>query len=477
MPPKEEPKEKKPFDSAQGKPEGDSGVLSVKFVKNPSMEKVPLPKAVFASNDFIENNKVKDVPEPAKKYTQNLVENEIIKEKSVKQKPEKIFRKMSFKARVITFICILALITCAYFYFTLQKVNVTIWPKTEVLSFKGKITADKSATENNLTNSVIPAKIFESNQDLWQDFPSTGTSTNSGKASGTIRVYNKLNPTAPFVLKSGTHFLSDSGKYFITSASITIPAGTLKSGKVIPGSISVKVTAEEAGKESNIGASKFSIPKLAGTNYYYSIYAESTSAMSGGYSGAVKQVTDTDLANAKNLLSKKVLDLALADLKSKVPGEYVLFDNAILNNVTEAFSPVKSGATVDNFNYQVKVKAIGLAFLRSDIEKFAKDKISSNLSQKTLLDTSFKIDFVPDSVDLSIGKMVLNSDFSARVYQPIDTNDLVSLIKEKNSQEILEIIDSRLNGQVQNKEINFWPFWTTSAPADSAKIKVELKFE
>jgi hypothetical protein len=279
------------------------------------------------------------------------------------------------------------------------------------------------------------------------------------------------------VLKSGTHLLSDSGKYFVTSQMVTIPAATTKSGKLTAGSVSVKVTAEEAGKHSNIGASKFSIPKLAGTVYYYSIYADSSVPMSGGYSGEVKKVTDTDLANAKNILSKKVLEMAEKSLREKVTSDYVLFDNAISNNVQEAFSPVKSGATVDNFNYQVKVKATALAFLRQDIEKFAKEKISSNLSQKSLLNQSFKINFNPVLVDLSSGKMTLDSDFSARIYQPINTGDLTSLFVDKNKSEIKNILDSRLQGQIEKEEINFWPFWTVSAPSNGSKIKVDLKFE
>lgn len=444
------------------KPEGDSGVLPIKIVKEPVLQDLN----VMPSSNDLQNKGIDNLVNTQKHKTEKL-------NKEPKQKTKK---KLSFKVWLGIIAGVLLLIICVYFYFSLQKADIVIYPKTDVLSFNGKITVDKSINAIDQDNSLIPAKIFESDQDLWQDFPATGTSKNEGKASGTIKVYNKLNPASPFILKSGTHFLSDSGKYFVTLKMITVPAATFKGSKLVLGSVSVQVVAEKPGKDSNIDASKFSIPKLSGTAYYYNIYGESTVSMSGGYSGQVKQVTDNDLSDAKNSLSKKVLDLALSDLKSKVPSDYVLFDNAISNNVIEAFSPVKSGATVDSFNYQVKVKAQALAFKRQDIEKFARSKISSNLSQKTILDESFKINFTPDSIDLNVGKIILNSDFSARIYQPIDTNDLLSLIKEKSALEIKSVIDSRLQGQIDKEIINFWPFWTTSAPSDASKIKVELKF-
>lgn len=407
-----------------------------------------------------------------------LVEQKLPEVKvDVPPKREKVTRKISWKVLVVGIIVLAILIICIYFYFSLQRATVIIWPKTDVLTFSGKVTADKSMNSIDLPNSKIPAQVFESDQDLWQDFPATGTATNSGKASGTIKVYNKLNPVQPFILKSGSHFLSDSGKYFVTSKMVTIPSATFKSGKLVPGSVSAQVTAEEAGKDSNISASKFSVPKLAGTNYYYAIYAESSTSMSGGYSGQVKQVTSADLAGAKDELSKKVLDLALLNIKKKIPQDYVLFDNAVSNNVTEAFSPVKSGAIVDNFNYQVKVKAQAVAFKRADIEKFAKDKLTSNLSNKSILDSSFKIDFTPDSLDISSGKVILNSNFSSRIYQPVAVDELLPIVKEKNSTEIKNILESRLSGQLEKEQVIFWPFWTSTVPSDDAKVKVELKFE
>ena len=67
----------------------------------------------------------------------------------------------------------------------------------------------------------------------------------------------------------------------------------------MPGSVHVSVQAVESGDGYNIAPSNFSIPGLKGTPSYYSIYATSTDAMSGGYTGKVKKVTDDDIQQAQ----------------------------------------------------------------------------------------------------------------------------------------------------------------------------------
>ena len=72
---------------------------------------------------------------------------------------------------------------------------------------------------------------------------------------------------------------------------------------------------------------------------------------------------------------------------------------------------------------------------------------------------------------------MLNVDFSIKTYQTIDRNDLISLFREKSADEIKEIVNSRIGDNLSQIRVNLWPFWTTRAPRDKNKIKVDLKFE
>ncbi len=373
---------------------------------------------------------------------------------------------------------ILFLILAGILYFKLQKVNVEIWPKIEVLSFKEQVMADNSVDIINSNSKTIPAQYFEEEKDLWQEFPATGSASNDGKAVGSIVIYNSYIPAGDITLKTGTHFLSDSGKYFITLQKVIIPATKKQNNKTVPGSVEVKVQATESGEDYNIKPAKFSVPKLVGTSYYYSIYAESSQVMAGGFSSTIKIVTEDDIKTAKNTLQKNLLNDIQEDLKNKISTEYILLDKTIFTEITESSSAVKAGAVIDKFNYQAKARATALVFKKSDLENFIKEYINSNIfAPKTFLENSLILKYSPETIDIKDKKTVLNLDFSVKIYQAIDKNDLISLFREKSSDQIKETVNSRMGDGVSQIQVNLWPFWTTKAPRDKNKIKVDLKFD
>ncbi len=372
----------------------------------------------------------------------------------------------------------LVLILAVYLFFKLPKADIEIWPVVDVLSFEQTIIAEESAISVSLDKAVIPAQYFEEEKTGSEDFPATGNASNEGKATGTITIYNKYSPPAPVTLKAGTHFLSDSGKYFVTLQKVVIPAGKKSGSKVTPGSIKVKVEAAEGGEEYNIKPATFSVPKLSGTSYYYSVYAESTEAMSGGFAGKIKKVTDDDIQNAKNILTEKLLSAAESSLRDRISSEYILLDNAFSSVVVSASSKAKSGTVVASFTYEASAKTSALAFKKSDLEKFAKDYIVSQIPDaKTMLDESFSISYSAGSVDIKGGKATLNLEFSAGVYQSIDKNSLSLMLTDKNSSQINDTIGDKLAGQVSKIKVNLWPFWVSKSPKSQKAVKIELKFE
>lgn len=370
------------------------------------------------------------------------------------------------------------LIAAVYLFFKLPKANVEIWPDVETLSFEQEITADMAAESVDLSLNIIPAEYFKEEKTESQEFLATGNASNEGKASGVITIYNKYDPPSPITLKSGTHFLSDSGKYFITLQKITIPAGKKSGGKVTPGSVQAKVEAVEGGDSYNIGTATFSVPKLSGTAYYYSVYAQSSDAMSGGYAAKVKKVIDDDIKLAKDTLTKKLIADAEASLKNKISSDDILLDNAVSSEVVSASTQTKSGTVADKFMYQASVKSTALAFKKSDLDKLAKDYIISQMpDSKTMLASSFKADYVAKSVDIEKGKITLNVSFSSGIYQNINKNILLPILSNKNSTQIKEAINDKLGEEVSEVKVNFWPFWVTKSPKSQKAIKIELKFE
>lgn len=373
---------------------------------------------------------------------------------------------------------VVVLFLAVYLFFSLAKVNVQIWPRTEVLSYTQKITIDKTADSVDEETGVLPAQYFEEEKDGSQEFLATGNASNEGKATGTITIYNKSEKLESFTMKIGTHFLSDSGKYFVTLAKIVVPAAKKSGGKVVPGSIEAKVEAAEGGDGYNIGAAKFVVPKLSGTEYYYSIYAESKQAMAGGYEGKTKKVTDDDILAAKDELVKGLTSASESALKGKVPAEKIIVDNAISTSTVSSSSQAKAGTVAEKFTYQAKVKTRALAFNKADMEKFVKDYILDKLpDSQNIIDGTYAMEYTADSVNLDDGKATITVKFSAKAYDAIDKASLAPLFKGKSGPQINEAVTSSLGEKVSKVKVNFWPFWVQKGPKSSKAVKIDLKFD
>ncbi len=369
---------------------------------------------------------------------------------------------------------VIVLLLGIYVYNSFAYATIEISPKTDVLNFQESITADKSYDNVNLLKKIIPARVLQEDKQVSQQFPATGSASNDGKATGTIIVYNKINPSTPLSLKAGTHFLSDGGKYFVSLAKVVIPAS--KGG--VAGSVNVAVQAEESGTQYNIGTSKFSVPGLSGTSYYYGIWGESKTAMTGGYTGNVKKVTKDDIVSAKDVVTKKLLDDAETSLRAKISKDEVLLDGALVKNVTDANADVKEGAVADTFNETVKVTVTALVFKKDDLQKFAKLDAASKLpDNKNLLEKSLDIKYAADSVDAKVGTAKITLNVSAASYYFIDTVAVTDSLSQKSASQIQDAITSQYQGGVLEVKVNFWPFWVHTSPKDKNKIKVELKFE
>jgi hypothetical protein len=387
-------------------------------------------------------------------------------------------KKGSFGFKVFITLLIIVLAVGVYLFFKLPKADITIWPKVDILSFQQTITADKSVVTADTAKAVIPAQFFQVEKTAAQDFPATGNGSNEGKASGTITIYNKYDPPKSFTFVAGTHFMSDSGKLFISSERIIIPPAKKIGSKITPGSVDVKIQAVEGGTDYNIAPSNFSVPGLKGTVSYYSIYATSTVAMAGGYTGKVKKVTDDDLQEAKNILIQKATADSVSAVKSQISAEYVLLDNAVLSNTTNEGTKTKAGTIADNFNYSVTVQTSALAFKKADVDNFVKSYIVSQIpAGKTLLDNSLKVNYSSNSADISGGKAIVNLNLSLGVYQNIDKNSMGLSLLGQNANQINQTISNSLGDRVSKVDVKFWPFWVTSAPNNQKAVNIFVKFQ
>lgn len=385
--------------------------------------------------------------------------------------------KRSPYGEIFAGVFIVLILFVIYFYNSLPKSDIIIWPNLHQMTAEEKITAEKSVISADLTGGIIPAKYMEQEIEESREFQSTGIFENKKKSAGTIRVYNNLEPLSPFTLIKGTQFLSDLGRSFRALEKIVIPAASYQKGRLQPGFVDAKVEAVEAGEEYDIGPSKFSVPKLSGSIYFYGIYAESNNRMSGGYAGQSKKTTKEDIENAKNFLTSELLARAESILRKNLSDSDVLPENAILKIVVGFNSEAEPEKTADNFTANAKVKVSALVFNKDDVKNFAEKYFYAKLSDgKSLLKESVSTSYIPETIDIKGGKITINLKMSASEYQSIDKIYLIDLFAGKSINEMRDVAKLLYGDEVAKIEINFWPFWVNKSPRNQDRIKIDMSF-
>lgn len=393
------------------------------------------------------------------------------------KKPE--FEISLLKIRYKKFFVLIPLILVAIgylFYFTLPRAKIEIWPETEIKTFKTKVTLDQGIESPDFSAKLLPAKFSELEKTFSEEFPSTGKKLLEKKAQGIIRIYNDYN--SPQVLVANTRFQAPLEKFqpplekgenpwFKTVERVAIPA---------KGQVEVKVVADGPGEKYNIEPSTFSIPGLAGTPQYTFLYGKSFEPMKGGMLAKISQVTPEDLDKAKEALTGKAKNEIENLLKLDIPAEFVFLERALETKILETFSSVKAGGETEKFNYQVRAYSATLLFKKEVLESFAKNFITLQISDsQKLYPPSLKIDYSPETVNLEVGKIILNLEMEVKIYSAIDEISLKEGLAGKSLAETQISLENQ--PLITKARVKLWPFWIKRTPEEIEKIEIKLNID
>lgn len=419
--------------------------------------------------------KVIDILPPQKE----VEKREIVKEKiEIQSRTPEIEVSVPFLKKSLVFILLFLISGSVFCYFYLPKAKVEIWPEVDNLNFKTQLTVDKKVGTADFSSKIIPVEIFEKEKSLTENYPATGKVLKEGKAEGMITVYNAYSTVAQSLI-ANTRFVTSSGKVFRTLVKVTIPGGYYEKGKLIPGEVEIRVVADSPGVDCNITPSTFAIPGFAGTEKYTKFYAKSFQDFTGGFSQEFLQVTKEDLDKAKIAMTKKVKEECESAFKSTLQSEeissrFYFLERAIQTEVVETFSLAAAGDIADNFNYQVKAVSKTLIFLKEDLNNFGKEFMRLQMAEgKKLAEETLKIDFVPETINLSSDKITLSLTISAKAYSDIDLSGLKNMIKKKSLPEAKMLLSNQ--PEIIKVEAKGWPFWVKNVPRNSDKISIDLR--
>ncbi|OGZ17402.1 MAG: hypothetical protein A2Z78_00635 [Candidatus Nealsonbacteria bacterium RBG_13_36_15] len=400
-------------------------------------------------------------------YSQKIFD--IIPPERIKISPKmEIKKKESFQPRFGKFFKIfLGIIILTFgglfFYFVSQKTEIIIWPETQKVSFEEKITVDLETGEVKLATNTIPGNIIKEEQSVTQEFSSSGKGLKETKAEGTIRVYNNYHLNQTLVANTRFQPPSERVLYFRTTRQITVPAKSY---------IDVEVVADKPGEEYNIGPSTFSVPGLAGLPQYTFVYGKSSQSMGGGSKGDMPEVTQQDLEKAENALEEKLLTAVNNSLKDKISEDVIILEEATKKDFSESVFSAKAGEGKTSFSGEKRLSFTALFFKNSDLERFAKEYILSQISKDQEINLkSLKVNYSLGAADVESGKIILNLNCSADVYFKIEENDF----KRELAGNLLPEAQNFLNNdpRINKFKLDLRPFWINRIPQNVERIKIK----
>jgi hypothetical protein len=392
---------------------------------------------------------------------------ELAKECSAREPIQR--KKKGFPFIPVLMIVVLSLV--AVFFFFPTKADVLITPQTEEVTIDAIFTVNSSEAIIDYENSVVPGIIFTDMRDGSENYDATGTDDKAKKATGTIKVFNKISPSKALSLVKGTRFMSSTGELVYKSdTAFTIPKGTAEN----PGSIEIKVTAAEAGAKYNIQETVFSVPGLNGSEYYSNVWAESVTPMTGGEESQVKVVTTNDINLAKDAFEEKYDEESKQALIANVPQGYSYFSEDIFPQLTNLSVSASAGDELDVFNVSGHIETKVTVYRNEDASKLGELLLSKDISElKTM---------VPGSVTFEVKEKKLNKDgtlkltgtFKGKIYSMPDNALLYDGLKGKNPKDSANLLSNI--PEIEKVEVKLSPWFKFNIPNDEKGINIQLKF-
>lgn len=372
------------------------------------------------------------------------------------------------------FVVILTLVVFIFLglaVFVLPRATVVITLKKIPVAFDEKVEASSQVKEVAIEGNkiLLPGELLIAKKNLQMDFEAHGKEIIGTKASGTLTVYNSYS-SRPQTLVKSTRFETPDKKIFRLTKQVTIPGAQILNGKIKPSKIEVSVIADEVGDSYNIPPTPlWRIPGFKGTPRYEGFYAESVKPMSGGFAGERAVPTKEDLELGRKETQEALESILKNQIALLLRGELKVLEGASSFRVTkEDIGEVKDG----RFSLFQEGEMRYLVFDEAALKNTLVAKYSQDLPENLRV-FSFNISYTNPEVDLILGK----ESFGAKGSLVFESN----LDREKISKDLLGKDGGDINAYLsvlpglEKAKVSLWPFWVTSVPNDSKKVKITIE--
>jgi hypothetical protein len=344
--------------------------------------------------------------------------------------------------------------------------RIIIVARTTDAALNSRVSTTPTAM-TDLKAGTIKSVTKSTKKDVSMPFSATGQKDVGEKATGSVKLYNdSFDP----ITVSGT--VTAGGFNFYLTTPVTVPKGScVRPSSCSAGSASGVVVAAAPGASYN-GVTG-SLGDLPGT-----VTGNITSATSGGTDKTVTVVTQEDVDKISGDANKQdVAEAAKKELLAQLKGDFVVLDSTFKADVS-AVKPtpaVGAEATDGKVTFAGSVTYTIVAIAKSEISKYLDGYFAQQVDGKSnqkvydngIADVSFT------NVAQTDTSYAFNLSTNGKIGPRIDEKALVEFARSKRYGDIQDYV-KQISG-VDDVDVKFSPFWVSSAPRDSTKIKVEFK--
>jgi len=381
------------------------------------------------------------------------------------QEEEKERNNSKYGLWVIAFVSVIFLIFALSFLFS--KAVITVKPKSVDVSLSENLFAVKDGQTEDLSFDLVAISGEENRTIIGSEEKEL-----KEEATGTVVVYNTFS-SAPQSLDINTRLEGSNGKIYKTDVKIVVPG--MKPGGA-PGSVEVRIHANEPGEAYNSTPLDFKIFGFKGTSKYNKFYARSKGSITGGLDGKFFTISDEEKNRAVSELKDALMAKLLQKAEDQIPDGFILFKDAVFLNIdSENVTAVSKGSEVP---LNIKGTFYGFLFDEKKLTKEIVDKVVPNYDGNpvhisNIKDLAFALGNKETISFKDAEGIYFKLSGTPRVVWDVDTVKLANDVLSRKKKEFSQILLNYPN--INSADLVMRPIWKTSFPKELEDIKISVE--
>lgn len=300
--------------------------------------------------------------------------------------------------------------------------------------------------KSDFVKNIIAAESLSVDEEGSVTADATGKKEIGDAAKGSVTLSSALSQEK--TIAKGTKITSSNNLAFVLDSDVKIASSSglddIKTAKA-------SVTANDIGKEYNLpSGTKFTISGFTSSE----ILVKNENAFSGGSKKDVTVVSKEDVVKLEEQLPKELESKAKDDMLKKLSGDKALLPVSVSQEITDKNLSKKVGVEASNVTLKGTVSFEGVAYKKSDLEKFGEKLLKDNIGDMlvTKKGITFDIQDVKQNKDKTVGS---NITIKASLLPSVDASKLSQDSAGKSFEETKAMLMKL--PQVQNVQITLSP--------------------